>query len=349
MPRPLVPEGGGELFVTGYHPWWALEAEVTYPVASLDQVFLFEWEASAEGELEAVHGWPADWEPLVLQLREEGVGVAPTLTLFGAENFESVFANEGARDRLTAALLREMTAGPVPVSQISGLHLDVEVFDPVSAAARSGFSTWVEELADTLRRRAPGATVSLFLPALDPGDAYDEAFLAGVADYVVVQGYDLHYRTGPSAGPTAPVEGWDGLNLTRVLDRYDALGVPPGKILLSLPLYGYEWPVTGAEPGAATRGPGEDLPWNAPDGVEPNTPRARDQLRRHGGQRASVDDALWYSYLADDGWRQGWVDDGPSLAAKIRLVRSRGLAGVAFFTLVYGDERLWRELTRALR
>jgi spore germination protein YaaH len=335
--------------VTGYHPWWALIAGVNYPTALLDQVFMFEWEADPVGRIRDFRGWPGEWAGVTRELREEGVGVVPTLTLFGAESFEALFASTEARGRLRDELLEVMAGTVGSDRELAGLHVDVEVFEAVSGEARSGFSAFVASLSRGLRARVPGATLSLFLPALDLPDAYDESFLAEQVDYVVVQGYDLHYRTGPSAGPTSPLTGWDGVNLTAVLDRYAEMGVPPGKTILSLPLYGYEWPVVSAEPGAATRGAGVDLPWFAPEGVEPGLPRGREQMERYGARRPSAESALWYSYRADDGWRQGWVDDAASLSAKIELVRSRGVAGVAFFTLVYGDPDLWRELAPALR
>lgn len=366
IPRPLVPAGDGTLFVSGYHPWWGLDAGVNYPTAQLDQVFLFEWEANDDGTLADVHGWPEAWAPLVQELASQGIGAVPTLTLFGADAFDALFASEEARERLSDQLLQALGLAPVgpppgwagsggeegrwpSIPEVAGLHLDVEVFDPVRPEARTGFVRFVRALRARLVAAAPGTTLSIFLPGLDPADAYDEIELAAAVDYVVVQGYDLHYRTGPSAGPVGPLEGWGGLNLASVLDRYETLGVAREKILLSLPLYGYEWPVVGEEPGAATRGPGVNLPWNAPAGVESRLPRGREQLARYGRQPGPDGDGAWYRYRADDGWRQGWVDDGASLARKVALVRSRGLAGVAFFPLIYGDAALWDRVVPTLR
>ena len=60
-PPPPVPTGGEPLFIAGYHPWWAGESWRSYPLESLDRVYLFELEISADGGVGNARGWPTAW------------------------------------------------------------------------------------------------------------------------------------------------------------------------------------------------------------------------------------------------------------------------------------------------
>lgn len=80
----------------------------------------------------------------------------------------------------------------------------------------------------------------MFLVADDESDVFDEASLAEVADYLVVQGYDLHARAEARAGPVAALEGWGRRNWRTIVARLVEIGVPRRKIVMSVPYFGYE-------------------------------------------------------------------------------------------------------------
>ena len=57
----------------------------------------------------------------------------------------------------------------------------------------------------------------------------------------------------------------------------------------------------------------------------------------------------WYAYAAAGQPRQGWVEDGESLALKYRFARTRDLAGVMIWALGYDGARTeaWNALQLA--
>lgn len=358
-PVPLTPASTPEPFVAGYHPWWASSprAWADYPFDVLDRLYVFEIEVGEDGEIHDPHGWPDAWRPLVTRALEAGVDVALTLTLHdpppgdpgaseaGPGAFETLFSDPARSARLVDRVARLIASSP----EVGGLHLDIEVFRPVRPAARDGYTAFVVTLDRRLAGAAPGVALSVFALATDPHDAYDERTLAAAADYLVVQGYDLHHRRGSRAGPVAPPTGWGDLNLEAVVARYRSLGVPPGRMVLGLPLYGYEWPVVGEASGAATRGEGITVPLADPGGALPGAPTARERAAELPVRRDPETRVPWYAFRTDAGWVQGWFDDAESLEAKYRWVRARGLAGVALFPLAYGDTEIWEGLRRSFR
>ncbi len=342
-PSPITPASAGDFFVTGYHPYWAGTSWTGYPLDILDELFFFEAEAGADGTLADLNGWPMAWEPMVDRALEEGVRVIPTVSMHDPDAFEAVFTDAGRIDRLVESSLGLLSARP----QLAGIHLDFEVFQPVSMDARDGFTAFVALLAERLRARYPGKSLSVFALAFDDDDAYNERTLGVLADYLVVQGYDYFSMGSETAGPLGATEGWGRLNWDYVVDRFESFGVPRKKIVMGVPLYGYEWPVESSEMGAAVRGMGRTIPYTAADDVLPDEPRARARAAQAGARRDPESGVPWYALETREGWVQGWYDDPESLRRKYDFVRSRGLGGIALFPLAYGDEAVWAGVREA--
>jgi spore germination protein YaaH len=274
---------------------------------------------------------------------EAGVQVTPTISMHDATAFEELFSDVVAVDRVVDNITSLLTATP----GLAGVHLDFEVFRPVERAARDGFTAFVARLGARMEALDPQLSLSVFTLAFDDDDVYNERALAELVDYLVVQGYDYHSAGDAQAGPVAALDGWGRLNWRNVVDRFRAMGVPSRKIVMAIPLYGYQWPVESDEPGAATRGEGITIPLAPPPDVLPELPRARAQAQRHGLHRDSASGSPYYAFQDESGWYQGWFEDAESLRAKYDFVRQRGLGGVALFPLAYGDGPLWADLRAA--
>jgi chitinase len=324
----------------GYHVWWMQEAWREMPLGRLAEggVFFFDLRADTAGVADA-HGWPTRWDDLRHAAGAAGTPVYPTVSVQGAERFERVFASgEAARTVRADALAAMRTA------EAGGLHLDAEAHGNVSRAARQGFTRFVRRLREDL---PAGAHLSLFAPAFDRADALDEAALAEHVDRLVVQGYDLHARGSETAGPVAPLAGWGGRNWQAILARYDRLGVPREKLVFSVPLFGYEWPTRGPEPGARAAEPGRTISYapGASERVSNLDVSALERVAKHGKRRDDTSRSPYYVFQTEGGqWRQGWFEDTRSLRAKYQFARENGLAGIALFALGYDGGRLWPAL-----
>lgn len=341
--RPAVPGLGDRLFVTGYHPWWAGDHWREAALESLDRLYLFEVELAPDGTPGDGHGWPDRWAPLLDRAAALGLSVVPVVTVYPEAAVTALLEDSAAVARAAQTVVELVGSHPA----VDGVHLDLEVFDRGSPSARAGYVALVRAVRRGLPGPARSRVVSVFVPALDLADAYDEAALAREADYLVVQGYDLHHRTGARAGPVAAPTGWAPLDWVTVVDRLTGLGIPGERLVMGIPLYGYEWPVQGPDPGSATRGAGVIVPLAAPAEVVPELPRAVDRVAAHGARRDPAGGTPFYAFRTPDGWVQGWYEDARSLRDKVAFVRRRGLGGVAFFPLAYATPEV-RALIREI-
>ena len=339
--RGVTPKVEGEALVFGYYPYWLGEDWRSYNFGLIDKLFFFEIGVGGTGAATEQHGWPAQWEELRHRAQETNTPFVPTITIFDRSDFVQLF-----KDPRQRKLFMDNMLALVQEAGGDGLHLDVEVQQAVSDTVRAGFTQFVQDLRSQLNAQFSGALLSMFAPAFDRADVFDEAALAEEMDYMVVQGYDLHWKGGERAGPLAPVRGWQGNNWEAILARYLEMGVPPEKIIMTVPFYGYEWPTVSAEVGAATRGRGRTLTYAPVDvseqiGIQAS---AKERAARYGLERDPESSSPYYAYQDSTGWHQGWFEDAQSLAAKYDFIQENGLGGLAIFPLGYDDGELLRSL-----
>lgn len=204
----------------------------------------------------------------------------------------------------------------------AGVHID---FEGVEAPYRIPFLTFLESLRAGLHER--GLLLTIAIPAKRseweaPG--YDFANIGRLCDAVILMTYDEHYSGGPP-GPIASLP-W----MTEALD-YAIRYIPHEKLLLGIPVYGYDWSNDQTQmiplrdiPELAARTNSHIL-WSDP-AVEPYF------YYRLGRLKHSV----WYEN---------------ELSAKIRLgfVKSYRLRGIAIWRLGYETNRFWQGVTSKLK
>lgn len=325
--------------VAGYHAWWSGDAWTQYDFTSLDGLYFFSLEVGMDGRLTNRRGWPEDWAAMISTARVTDTPVIPSVTILDSDTYLSVLSDTTA----TKTLLAELVALATDVSA-DGVHLDFEMFDPVPFEVRENLTKLVADLRAALDELRPGLLITMYTLAEDPADVMNEMALAEHLDQLIVQAYDLHWQNGSTAGPVAPIDGWAGRNWHGILARYAELGVPPEKMLFTIPYFGYEWPTTDYFPGAQTTGPATILAYGS---GAPDLPSARERAELYGKLRDTESGSPYYAYQDSLGWHQGWFDDADSIAEKFAFGVTQGLGGVAIFPLSYGDRELMLTLTTA--
>jgi len=201
-----------------------------------------------------------------------------------------------------------------------GVNLDVE---ELPAAQGPAYTAFVAQVATLVH--AEGAKVSVDVPApfeYGPGDstvgAYDYQALGRVADQVVVMAYSVHWP-GTKPGPVAPL-AWE-----HSVIAFGSQWVPPAKLVLGLPAYGYLWNDTTL---------GATAYWVS---------GMLNEAGKHGApvmpDPTSGEDT--FSYPGPGATYTGWFVGGRGLAARVAMAQQAGWAGVVGWRLDYGVRDWW--------
>jgi HAD superfamily hydrolase (TIGR01509 family) len=345
LPPPLVP-------LDAWAPYWTLDktvAELPGRIESLREISPFWFEATGATAVGVDPRVPASLAEEFMDIaRESDAAIVPSVRdEMGPGGMAAVLADPVTRSQHVAALVQFADEG-----DYDGLDLDYEQF-----AFADGRDTWettrpnwvafVTELAATLHADGKTLTVSI-PPVYDSGRTnasgfwvYDHGGIAEVVDGIRIMAYD--YSTS-EAGEIAPLD-----YVRRSVEGTAAVVRDDSKLVLGIPVYGYNWPV-------ATVG---TCPESA-EGRTGVTPRNVDELAARRGATPERDPTTgeWsfgYELVVDDGTtsctqrRQVHYVDTDGALERIEIARDAGLGGVALWALGYEDDLTWSSIGQSIR
>lgn len=263
------------------------------------------------------------------KLRAAGVPIVPTIANItgGAWSYRPV-----ARILHDPALMADHAAAIVRLvrdQHFAGIDID---YEDLRASDRQAFTTFVTRLAAALHASGKTLSVALFAKTTNAGTdprnlAQDYAAIGRAADQVRLMCYDYHWATSPP-GPVAPI-GW-----IRDVLRYAKSQIPARKIILGVPLYGYDWVAGGTSPGTA-------LSW-----LEAFRLATEYHLKPHYDRSSQ---APWFGYTDHAGRRHVvWFENTPSSRAKFSVALGSGIGGVYLWMYGYEDTGTWAALRQTL-
>lgn len=142
------------------------------------------------------------------------------------------------------------------------------------------------------------------------------------ADGVLLMTYEWGYAGGPPM-PVAPIK-----HVRKVLD-YAVTQMPPGKILLGIPNYGYDWPLPYKE--------------GVTKAVSITNEQALELAWKYGGSIEYDEFAQTPFFQYFDGARmhEVWFENARSIQAKLELVWEYGLKGAGYWNLMRPFMQNW--------
>lgn len=302
----------------GFAPYWALAHPASIDTASLTTIAYFGVDVTASGHVDQSPtnpGWVGYQSQaladLVTAAHGAGKRVVLTATCFDQAALDHLTHSPAAQATLAASLVALVRA-----KNLDGVNLD---FEGTGAADRVGLDSLVAAVGHTLRTADAHWQFTMDTygsSASDPAGFYDVAGLAPSVDALVVMAYGMGSAAVP--GPTAALAG-PGSTDRQVAASYAAVA-GAGKVILGIPMYGYDWPTAGPAAGDAATGPPVAV---AAAQIAPSDTVYWDPTTS----------TPWAVYRVGTQWHQVWFDNPASLAAKDRLVHQAGLRGAALWAL----------------
>jgi spore germination protein len=211
----------------------------------------------------------------------------------------------------------------------AGIDIDYEQLHP---GDRQVFTQFITELGAALHSHGKVLSVDVFPQAsaakgqANPlAAAQDYAALGKVADQVRVMGFNYHWATSP-AGAVAPV------NWVRSVLKYATSQVPASKVILGIPLYGFDWP-DGQQPA-------QTISW-----------LQALRLSRQYHVTASYNKATqapYFSYTTGGRAHKVWFENEASSRAKFEVVKGHSAGGIYLWMYGYEDPGTWPTLRSVL-
>ncbi len=219
------------------------------------------------------------------------------------------------------------------------LNLDIEDTSNASPAAQKQFTQFVH----TIREQVINAKLGTLTLEISTADTvtYNLINIAEVvpyADSIVLMAYDFHSPDSIVTGPVAPLNG-AGKNseydVTTAVERSLQI-VPPNKLVLGMPLYGYEWEtLNNAIRSAIIPGSGVLASNNRTESLI-TTCASCSAFFDSNDQEAFIQ----YQETATGSYHQFSVPNAQSVQAKIALANKEGLTGVALWALGYESKTM---------
>ncbi len=270
----------------------------------------FSYSLTPQGELV-----PPDDSDLIF--RAQRAAVMPLMVVtnifdegFSTENLTGILASEELSERLLSNILAELRS-----KNYYGVNMDIEYIAPDD---REAYNAFLERLAQRVHEEGYILVTALApkISADQPGllyEAHDYAAQGRIADYIILMTYEWGYTYGPPLA-VSPLN-----EVRRVLD-YAVTDIPPEKILMGMPNYGYDWTLPFMR-GTPARSIGLS------EAVE---------LAQQYGAEIQYDEtaqAPYFNYTDNGQQHIVWFDDARSIEQKLRLIDEYGLAGASYWTV----------------
>jgi spore germination protein YaaH len=162
----------------------------------------------------------------------------------------------------------------------------------------------------------------------------DRRSLGSFANYIVVMAYDEHWAASPKAGSVASLP-WTESSMRRILEEDE---VPSNKLIMAVPLYTRIWTEETNDQGEVKVSSKAVGMSTIADLIKEK--KLKPVLDKQSGQN-------YVEYSEDGATKKIWIEDAVSLQARVDLVASLKLGGVAAWNRSFADASAWETLKQA--
>lgn len=230
---------------------------------------------------------------------------------FSTELVDTILENEQFQDTLIDNMIEVLGN-----KGYHGVNID---FERISPENRDNYNAFLRKVVNALHPLNYVVSTAL---APKPADytggawhgAHDYRAHGEIVDFVIIMTYEWGWSGGPPYA-VAPVD------LVEDVIRYAVSVIPSRKILMGMPLYGYDWP----------------LPYTPGRWARRISPQEAIRIAAEQGAHIMFDEQTkspTYRYYDSDGVEhEVWFEDARSVEAKLMLVNKYDLRGVSYWVL----------------
>ena len=273
---------------------------------------------------------PQNAEMLTRMARQYGVLPLLVLTTLGEDGqFSGERAQQLLRDPVARGALIENLAQTIAAQGFAGVDIDFEYIPPEDAAAYADFVRAVRA-----RLEPSGLTVMVALApktsANQPGllyKAHNYAALGAAADDVLLMTYEWGYALSEPMA-VAPI------NKVEQVVRFAVSQIPPEKIFMGIPNYGYDWTLPYIKGQSRARSLG-------------NVQAVEQAIQVGAPIRFDAEaQSPHYNYWRERAEHEVWFEDARSIRAKLALAGEYRLRGVSVWNIMRYFPQLWLVLNQ---
>ena len=326
----------------GFLPYWLISRAQSDYSKYITTLTYFSLTVDGDGTIQKYTN-PGESEPGYLALNNGKInpfldsarqkGVDLSLAVFSG-NDETITKMLENPETSAKKLIREVT----PIMEKYGftdLNLDIEQVKEASPEARAKFTRFIQAVKNNLDvKRVKSLSIDITASAfIKKTNLCDPIALTPLVDKVILMAYDYHYVGSYVTGPVAPEGGAGTVSEfdTRTAVQAALEMVPPKKLILGVPLYGYGWETIGSIPRSAV------IPGS---GFVISNAKAENLLSSCATCSAEFDDIDKENHIIykdqDTGtYYQIFYPDKQAAQYKVNLAKEQSLGGIALWALGY--------------
>ncbi|MBP3475900.1 MAG: SH3 domain-containing protein [Lachnospiraceae bacterium] len=200
---------------------------------------------------------------------------------------------------------------------LDGINID---FENIGLDAGEPFIQFIRELSIPCREHGIVLSVDNYVPMAHT-DYYDREEQGVVADYVIIMGYDEHYKGSQEAGSVASIDFVEQGIANTVAQ------VPAHKVINAIPFYTRIWETKGTTVDSQAVGMEMAQQYIEEHGI---TTRWDETTCQNYGE-----------YQSGDSYYQIWLEDADSIRVKLNIMEKYEIAGVAEWKLGFETASIW--------
>lgn len=200
---------------------------------------------------------------------------------------------------------------------LDGINID---FENISLDAGEPFIEFIRELSIPCREHGIVLSVDNYVPMGNTGH-YDRKEQGIVADYVIIMGYDEHYKGSEVPGSVASI------NFVEKGIENTVAQVPAHKVINAIPFYTRIWETKGTTVESQAVGMEAAKQYLADHNI--TTMWDETTCQNYG------------EYQSGDSFYQVWMEDEDSIRVKLNIMSKYNIAGVAEWQLAFASDSVW--------